>query len=91
MNRILFAAALFATSATAFATEQPKVDPTQQALVQMLSEAQSREANALVQVYALRAQVADLKARLEAETARAERAEARNPPADGAPPPAKRP
>lgn len=45
-------------------------DPAQSALVQMLQEAQAREAQALVQVYTLRAQVAAEKARADAAEAK---------------------
>lgn len=60
------------------ASPQPaagRPDPMQQALVQMVGEAQTREAQALVQVYTLRAELTETKARLEAETARADAAE----------------
>jgi ATP/maltotriose-dependent transcriptional regulator MalT len=58
-------------------TAGQKPDPAQQALVQMLQEAQSREAQALVQAYALRAQIAEMKERLDAATKRADEAEAK--------------
>jgi hypothetical protein len=44
---------------------QSAPDPTQQALAQMIGEAQSREAQALVQVYTLRTQVAAEKKRAD--------------------------
>ena len=67
--------ALSAEVAPSPPAQQP--DPTQQALVQMIQDAQGREAQALVQVYTLRGQLADMKARLDNETRRADEAEAR--------------
>lgn len=64
--RLVLAALLFTGSALA----QDAQPPAQQALAQMVGEAQQREANALLQVYALRAEIT-------AEKRRAEQAEAR--------------
>lgn len=73
--KFFVAAALVALPASAFAAGlpgsgqgQPSPDPMQQALAHMIGEAQQREAAALVQVYALRAQI-------EAEKRRADQAE----------------
>lgn len=81
MTRSFIAASLLALSVTATTaasgTDQGKPDPTQQALVQMLSEAQSREAQALVQVWSLRAEVEDLRAQVASATRRADEAEAK--------------
>ncbi|MEN3229175.1 hypothetical protein PUR21_16280 [Methylorubrum rhodesianum] len=67
------AAALFLLPVSALAAGRPEQgqaspDPMQQALAHMIGEAQQREAAALVQIYALRAQ-------LEAEKRRADQAE----------------
>ncbi|MEN3208655.1 hypothetical protein PUR23_01235 [Methylorubrum populi] len=77
IRRVLVAVALLAVCGSAFAEERAP-DPAQQALVQMVQEAQQREALALVQVYRLRAQLA-------AMTKRAEEAEAKLKPADAPP------
>ncbi|MBB2964077.1 hypothetical protein [Methylobacterium sp. R2-1] len=73
--KFFVAAAMVALPAAAFAAGLPgsgqgqtSPDPMQQALAHMIGEAQQREAAALVQVYALRAQ-------LEAEKKRADQAE----------------
>jgi hypothetical protein len=68
--RIIAAAFAVIIISPAFAAGSSHPEPAQAALVQMLQEAQGREANALVQLYAARAQVA-------AEKARADEAEAR--------------
>jgi hypothetical protein len=58
--------ASFVLAAPALAAGAPQQDTSpQQALVQMLQEAQGREAQALVQVYALRTQVALEKQRAD--------------------------
>lgn len=61
MKRLLVILVLLATPALA---EPAKPDPAQQALGQMLAEAQVREAQALIQVYSLRARIADLEHQL---------------------------
>ncbi len=63
------------------AESQPaKVDPVQQALVQMLQEAQGREAQALVQIYSLKAQIGDLQSQLAEQTRRADEAQGKTKP-----------
>ena len=69
IRRIALAALLALTATVAFAQQQSP-DPAQAALGQMVGECQNREAQALVQVYALRAQLA-------AATKRADEAEAK--------------
>ncbi|GJE73215.1 hypothetical protein [Methylorubrum podarium] len=63
---LLFATLLLTGSALA----QDAQPPAQQALAHMVGEAQQREANGLLQIYALRAEIA-------AEKRRAEQAESR--------------
>ncbi|MCJ2009213.1 hypothetical protein [Methylobacterium sp. J-092] len=69
--------ALVAAPVLARAQPQPQPDPTQQALGQMLAEAQGREASALVQAYTLRVKLAEVTAQRDAETKRADEAEAK--------------
>lgn len=57
IRRALVAVAFVAVTGSAIAQERAP-DPAQQALVQMIQEAQQREAQVLVQVYSLRAQLA---------------------------------
>lgn len=79
------ALALIALSVPALAAGQSQpADPTQQALAQMVGECQNREAAALVQAYALQAQLkaekqrtAEVEAQLAAEKRRADEAEAK--------------
>lgn len=66
MNRTITLVAIAILSIPTLAFAQPAApDPAQQALVQMIGEAQSREAQALVQVYTLRAQFAAEKKRAD--------------------------
>lgn len=55
----------------------PRVDPTIQALAQMVTQAQERELTALSQVHGLRAQIVDLQAQIAAEKKRADETEAK--------------
>ena len=63
----------------------PRVDPTIQALAQMVTQAQQRELSALSQVYELRAQVADLQKQLSEEKARSESSSSKVPKSDKTP------
>ena len=87
--RIIAVATAVAFSAPTLALAKPAPQapqPAQQALVQMLQEAQGREAQALVEVYTLQAQVTELRQRINdlQGTADARKAE----PKPEAPPPA---
>lgn len=82
MKRTLLIAGLMGWTVAASAAEPTHpADPAQQALAQMVGEAQSREANALVQVFTLKGQIADLKKSLADAKARAKAAEAKLAPA----------
>lgn len=91
----LFTLALLGAAGPAAAADQrlapgavPGPDPAQQAMVQMLQEAQAREAQALLQVYTLRSRLTVETARADAAEARLKKAEPTQGPAEPAPPPA---
>jgi hypothetical protein len=78
MRTIVLAALLAAAAIPALAQGAPgKPDPAQRVLMQMLQDAQGREARALLQVYAINEQMAEMDAKLKTANERADAAEAK--------------